>query len=594
MQIIESQSELNRLYQEIGGRMGEPAATRIPVGSKSMLSDAEVLEKALSSKNGFLFADLYEGRWQERYPSQSEAESALCFILAFWTGRNAEQIDRIFRDSALFREKWDERHGAGTYGDLTIRKAIEIQTTVYDPEYKNARALSDMGNSIRFARMFKETLRWCPEIGWLLYKEGRWARDETNQILLMAEECVRAIYCEAAAATDKDERKAILRHAQQSESLQKRKSMIEGAAPRLAVRAEELDADPWVLNVLNGSIDLRTGKISQHDPAQLLTKIAPVVFDPNADRQRFDRFLVEIFPDEDRFGIGNIQVIHFVKKFLGYCLTGSCSEQIMAVAWGGGANGKSTLLGVIQEMLGDYATTTPAETLLAKKGDAGIPNDIARLRGMRLVIASETAEGRRMNTALIKQLTGQDQLTARFLRKEFFTFSPQFKLVLVTNHKPAANGDDAAFWRRVRLIPFTEKFEGAARDNYLAEQLRDEWAGILGWMVEGCLLWQREGLNPPAEIKQATDEYRNENDLIADWISDRCEVRTGAVFKTAVLFLDFRNWLMQNGERTFFTQTKFTQLLTARGFTYKKDGYGQRVLLGIDLKPAATDDFSTA
>lgn len=160
MQIIESQSELNRLYQEIGGRMGEPAATRIPVGSKSMLSDAEVLEKALSAKNGFLFADLYEGRWQERYPSQSEAESALCFILAFWTGRNAEQIDRIFRDSALFREKWDERHGAGTYGDLTIRKAIEIQTTVYDPEYKNARALLIMGNSIRFARMFKETLRW--------------------------------------------------------------------------------------------------------------------------------------------------------------------------------------------------------------------------------------------------------------------------------------------------------------------------------------------------------------------------------------------------------------------------------------------------
>lgn len=562
------------------------------------LTDDEILNRASGAKgNGFLFTDLWEDRWQDysdRYGSQSEADSALCMILAFWT-RDPEQIDRLFRQSALYRPKWDEQHGDQTYGAMTITRALEKQTEHYDPNYGQAKRLTDLGNAARLARMAKGRAMFCPQLkSWFFYSEGRWKRDELGEIKKLAAECVRSIYGEAATATDADERKALAGHAHRSESLSRMKAMIELAQPLLAVSVKSLDSDPWKFNVLNGTIDLKTGRLLPHDSADLMTKQAPVVYDPGADCRRFKQFLDEIFPDAV-LGGGNEQILKFVQKFLGYCMVGDTREQIMAIAWGTGANGKSTLFNLVQEILGDYAMTTPAETLLVKRGES-ISNDLARLRGARFVLASETVEGRRMNVALVKQITGQDQITARFLHCEYFSFIPEFKLVLLTNHKPAASGDDYAFWRRIRLIPFEMKFEGNARDDTLTEKLRQESAGILAWMVEGCLLWQKEGLTPPAEVTRATQDYRSENDIFSEWLDECCEeggeessqtVRT----KTADLFQSFKGWLAETGARCLFSRRKFTEALKEKGFEAGMNRNGDRCIIGLKLKPQVADEF---
>ena len=562
-------------------------------GGKNILTDDEIVSRARGAKrNSFLFMDLWEGRWQDypdRYTSQSEADSALCMILAFWT-QDSEQIDRLFRQSELYRPKWDEQHGEQTYGAMTIARAQEKQTTHYDPEYSQAKHLTDLGNASRFARRFQGRVLHCPQLkSWFVYSGGCWRRDESHEIMKLAAECVRSIYAEAAVATEPADRKAIALHANKSEALVRMKAMAEGASYKLSITVDAFDRSPWKLNVLNGTIDLKSGTLFPHDHTDLITKQAPVMYDPVAMCPRFTQFLAEIFPDTI-LGGGNLSVIRFVQKFLGYCLTSDCREQILAIAWGTGANGKSTLFNVVQSIMGDYATTTPAETLLVKRNE-GINNDIAALRGSRFVLASETIEGRKMNMALVKQLTGQDVIKARFLHCEFFDFTPSFKLCLLTNHKPAASGEDGAFWRRIRLIPFTEKFEGAARDNSLKETLQQEWPGILRWMVEGCLQWQKEGLNPPEDVIQATQEYRSENDVFTDWLDECCEDAPNIKTKTVDLFQNFRDWVMKNGMRCFFSRRKFSETLKTKGAKLAMNGSGERCVVGLKLRPQSTQDF---
>ena len=444
------------------------------------------------------------------------------------------------------------------------------------------KALTDLGNARRFVEHNSDSARYCSQIGWLIYNGRCWQRDETNKVMLLAEETTRRIYEEASQASAESERKAIASHALRTESLQKRRTMVEGAAPHLAVRVDDLDSDPWLLNVINGTIDLRTFKFRPHDPADLITKLAPVNYDPTATRPRFEQFLAEIFPDEMGLGIGNTDLIRFVQKAAGSWLTGDTRDQVFIVAHGGGSNGKSTLFSALQNVLGDYSSATPAETLLSKKGDGGATNDLARLRGARVVIASETPEGRRLNAALVKQLTGQDRIAARFLHKEFFEFTPAFKLVLLTNYKPSANSDDYALWRRMRLVPFTEKFEGAARDNTLNDTLRKEASGILNWALEGCRLWQHEGLEPPMDVKAATETYRIDNDLIADWLEERC-VEGGSTTSTDA-YSDFSNWLRTAAPRATFSHKRFTQGLIQKGYTADKGAKGARSIVGFKLR----------
>jgi putative DNA primase/helicase len=406
---------------------------------------------AKSADNGPKFNRLWSGDFSA-YPSQSEADLALCRILAFWTRRDAARIDSLFRQSGLFRPKWDVPHfgGGKTYGQATIEKAIECEGEVYSPgdraifhelrqkEFK----LTDLGNAERLVYHFGEQIRYCHAWKkWLVWDGVRWVVDQSGQIYQIAKKVVRKIYREVQSASESNVRREIARHAYASESDRRIAAMISLAQSEVSIRPELLNADPWLLNCLNGTIDLRTGRLLPHTMEHFITKLAPVNCDPNAGCERWLEFL-------DRIMDGNEQLISFLQRAIGYALTGETSEQCLFIFHGSGANGKSTFLQAISSILGDYAMSTPTETLLVKRRGA-IPNDVARLKGARFVIACEADAENRLAESLIKQMTGGDTISARFLHQEWFDFDPTHKVFFGTNHKPVIRGTDYAIWRRV-------------------------------------------------------------------------------------------------------------------------------------------------
>jgi putative DNA primase/helicase len=323
---------------------------------------------------------------------------------------------------------------------------------------------------------------------------------------------------------------------------------------------DELDRDPWALNCPNGTLDLRSGKLRTHDPADLITRLAPVEYDAAAECPRFKRFLQETLVDAG--------VISFVKRYSGYTLTGITRERLLAILYGFGKNGKTTLVELLRDVMGDYATNTDTETILMRKYQ-GVGNDVAALKGARFVSAAEVEQGRRLAESKVKQLTGRDTVTARFLFGEPFSFRPEFKLWLSTNNKPVIQGTDDAIWDRIKLIPFTQRFDGPRQDPKLPEKLRGELAGVLAWMVEGCLDWQEHGLGEPETVRAATDQYRAEMDTLAAFIEDRCVVRPGAVAPATPLYKQYQMWCDDAGEKPE-TQKMFGMRLRERGFVSDK------------------------
>jgi putative DNA primase/helicase len=356
------------------------------------------------------------------------------------------------------------------------------------------------------------------------------------------------------------------------------RNMVSLAQSYCETRLNAFDADPWKLNCNSGIIDLKTGELLPHSPGALMRKLAPVEFDPKAECPTFLKFLDRIFD-------GDAELIGFLQRMTGYCLTGDTSEQCLFVLIGTGANGKSTHINVIHRLLGDYAQQTPMETLMVTKS-GNVPNDIARLEGARFVAAVEAEAGQRLAEAKLKQLTGGDRLAARFLNAEFFEFIPQFKLVLATNKLPEIKGTDDGIWRRIRLIPFNETIPEAERDRRLAEKLEAESSGILNWALAGCLDWQRNGgLCPPAKVTNATTAYRIEMDMVAQFIDDCCVIDRQVDVTLKALFDGYAEWCHANGE-TALSQRAFGQRLRERSF---KQGHTRmaRKWLGIRLKTDA-------
>jgi putative DNA primase/helicase len=261
---------------------------------------------------------------------------------------------------------------------------------------------------------------------------------------------------------------------------------------------------------------------------------------------------------------GRRELIHFLQKAIGYSLTGNTQEQCFFILYGTGANGKSTLLDTLLALLGSYAKQAAPDVLLSKSIDRH-PTELADLMGARLVTAIETGEGRRLAENLVKQMTGGDRIKARFMRQDFFEFSPTFKLFLATNHKPQIRGTDYAIWRRIRLIPFTVTIPEEERDPTLPEKLRVELPGILAWAVRGCLAWQHEGLKPPAEVAHATEAYRTEMDVLAAFLADCCVVHRNARVKASELYHIYTQWCEDNGEHVE-NQRSFGMRLSERGF----------------------------
>jgi putative DNA primase/helicase len=312
----------------------------------------------------------------------------------------------------------------------------------------------------------------------------------------------------------------------------------------------------------------------------LLTKLAPVVYDPTATAPVWETFLGRIFAHDPAL-VGHLQ------RVLGYALTGQTSEQTWFLLHGVGANGKSTLLRTTIDLLAEYAAWTPTQTLLAKRSE-GINNDLARLRGARLVGATETDGGRRLAEELVKRMTGGDKVAARFLYGEFFEFAPEFKLFLATNHKPEIRGTDHATWRRVRLIPFTVTIPDAEQDKSLLDKLRGEFPGILRWMVAGCLLWQRDGLGLPDAVREATQEYRASMDVIGNFLAECCTADASATAKAADLYRAYGVWCEANKEHPE-GQRRFGEALAERGFQAGRLSGGARAWKGVRVRGDASD-----
>jgi len=319
---------------------------------------------------------------------------------------------------------------------------------------------------------------------------------------------------------------------------------------------EDFDRDQFAFNCGNGVIDLRCGRLRPHRREDLMTKCSPVDYDPEAPCPVWKKFLKDIFD-------GNRDLVKFVQKFLGCSLTGDMSSQAMFILYGTGANGKSTFINVVTRILGDYATTTPTETFMQKKGEQAT-NDIARLKGARFVSATESDERGRLAESVIKRLTGNDMISARFLYGEYFQFLPTFKIVMATNHNPRIGGMDFAIWRRIKLIPFLKTFPEERQDKTLPQKLEGELAGILAWMVEGCLKWQKEGLGSSEAIQNATEEYRNQMSDIQMFLSDCCEYEEEAMTQSSVLYAAYVAWCEKNNERAKSNRS-FSMMLSDSG-----------------------------
>jgi putative DNA primase/helicase len=450
----------------------------------------------------------------------------------------------------------------------------------YDPATKPPRRpefepLTDVGNAARFTHRWGHEVRYVPSWGWLLWDQTRWRRDETANVMEFAKETARSILDEAKQAWDDDQRKALAKHAIRSESAPRLKAMIDLAAsdPAVVALVADFDTNPFLLNAENGVINLKTGALFRHARTDLITKTVSVSYDPDAECPRFETFLQRILADPD--------LIKFVQRAAGYCLTGSTAEQVIFMLWGLGANGKSTLLELLRAMLGEYALSAPVETFILRR-DSNIPNDLARLQSARFVTAVETDARRHLAESLIKSITGGDTITARFLYSEFFEFQPAFKLWLATNHRPRIRGTDHAIWRRVRLIPFTVTIPDAEQDRHLVDKLKAELPGILRWAVNGCLAWQRDGLGTPKAVEVATAEYRAEQDPLAAFIAECCVVESAAFAVTRNLYQTYSDWCDKSGEHAL-TLREFGEAMTSRGFLSEKGSGGVSRRRGIGL-----------
>jgi putative DNA primase/helicase len=444
-------------------------------------------------------------------------------------------------------------------------------------EQPSGEHLTDLGNARRLVARYGQDMRYCHPWGrWLVWDGTRWAKDETGAVLRMAKDAVRNIYAEAAAAPDESTRKAIADHAKRSESALRIRAMVSLAEsePGIPVLPGELDRDPWLLNVKNGTIDLRTGELRPHRREDMLTKIVPVEYDPAAECPTWMAFL-------DRIMAGNRNLIGFLQRAAGYSLTASTQEQCFFLLHGTGANGKSVFLTTLLAATGDYGIQAAPDLLLKKSGESH-PTEVADLFGARLVVATETEAGRRLAENLVKQLTGGDRLKARFMRQDFFEFGATHKIWLATNNKPVVKGTDYAIWRRIKLVPFTVTIPPEERDKSLPDKLLQELPGILAWAVKGCLEWQARGLDEPAEVTAATNAYRDEQDVLGSFISDCCVVQPWAKVSARDLYRAYMKWCEENGEHPL-AQRNFGMRLAERGFLSKKGTAGRYFWESIGL-----------
>lgn len=441
---------------------------------------------------------------------------------------------------------------------------------------------TDLGNARRLVRLHGADLRFTGAHGWVVWDGRRWAPNDLGRVEQLAKDAVKSIWSErhlAQASGNAEQTKALTAWALKSESAPRIDALLTLARtePEIAVRAADFDGDPWLFNAANGTIDLRTGVLRPHRREDLLTRLSKVDYIPDAKAPKWQAFLGKVQEDAE--------VRAYLQRRAGYCLTGDTSEQDFEVHHGGGANGKTVYVESLRHAFGDYAVSTPFDTFLVRK-NPGPRNDLAALAGARFVPASEPSQGARLDEAVIKQVTGGDEVSARFLFKEFFGFLPQFKVALVANHRPRIRGTDLGIWRRVRLVPWAVTIPAAERDKRLLAKLKEEAPGILRWAVDGCLAWQRQGLNPPPAVLAATEDYRESEDSIRRFVADRCLVAPGAWVTAKALKAAYREWCEVEEEEPVSAKT-FASCLEDHGMKRARTGSRgttARVWTGLQLR----------
>jgi putative DNA primase/helicase len=420
--------------------------------------------------------------------------------------------------------------------------------------------------ALAFTRRYHRDWRYVAAWGrWLVWDGQRWRTEDT----LAATDLIRSVCRQMAVRADNPKVAAKLASASTVGGVER----LARADRRHAATTDEWDADPWLLNTPGGVVDLKTGRKRPNDRADRMTKITTAT--PAGDCPQWRAFLSDVTG-------GNVELQTYLQRMVGYCLTGVTSAHALFFLYGTGANGKSVFANVISTILGDYATAASMDTFVETRGDRH-PTDLAGLRGARFVTAIETEQGRRLNESKVKAITGGDKISARFMHKDFFEFFPQFKPVIVGNHKPAIRNIDEAMKRRMHMIPFTVTIPPEKRDGLLTEKLLAERDGILAWAVAGCIAWQLEGLNPPACVRAATEEYFEAEDALGRWLDERCVREVNAKSLTAELFNDWKQWAEAAGE-FIGSQRRFSDLLITRGIEKWRNSVGVRGFQGVGLK----------
>lgn len=567
-EVYDRQQELEKIYKKY---MEQP----------KIIVDYGIQDKRIVNLNDLLkvknekFRKLFSGQFEE-YPSQSEADLAFCSMVAYFTDGNAELMDKAVRESQLYRDKWDKKHGADTYGNLTIKKALDGYTRrdflpeLYMDKYY---PYDDTGNADRFTDIFKDRVLYSyTNKGWYIYDGKRWLFDTLGRINDYFEQSIEVMkkqgmttnipMLENETSEDYQKRLKAIRNAYEKHLTYSRSNRgtvagVKQSMHKNSVDISEFDGNDMLINLENSIYDMVSGINIPHDATLKFTKKANVSYDESKKCPRWEQFLREIFNDDK-------DLIKWIQKALGYSLTGKTSEQVMFILNGNGRNGKSVFLDVVSHIFGDYRTNIQPDSLMVKNSQ-GANSDIARLKGARFVTTVESNDGMRFNEGLVKQLTGGDTVTARFLHANEFEFTPKFKVWMATNHRPIIRGTDKGIWRRIRLIPFEREFTEEEVDLDLTSKLLAESDGILQWMLKGLEMWQKERLGMCEKILMANKEYRQEMDVVSTFIEECVNNSLGKEVKAAELYQHYKNYCSQNG---FFvlTSTKFGRELDNKGY----------------------------
>ena len=449
----------------------------------------------------------------------------------------------------------------------------------------SAYAQTDSGNAELFAAMHRDHVRYDHARGrWLVFREHYWTSDTDGALHRMAKAVARRRQSDALKIDDPDQKSRAMKWAIQSESKNRLDAMLALAKSEYPVADAGFgwDDDPWLLGVANGVVDLRTGELRDGLPEDRITMSTSVAFGPDARCERWLKFVDEVFN-------GDPAMVAFVKRALGYSLTGSTSEQVLFLLYGFGANGKSVLLNVLMRLLGDYSHNLPFSAFEKQERSSG-GFDIAGLAGRRVATSAETNEGTRLNEARVKALTGGDAISAAFKYKDYSSFKPVAKFWLAVNHLPVIDDDSEGMWRRIRIVPFRQEFRGPDRDPDLEQKLLAELPGILRWAIDGCLEYQKGGLGAPDEVMLATLAYRQDSDPLASFISACCDLGAGLMSRPTEMADAYQEWAKKHQleQADKLGRRQFADRMRRRFDGPREPGTGQRLYHGIAIRPCDT------